>query len=103
SMQISGGDPIQSNLTGSPAIDVLSGGQLTKTGGALSTVSVPVNIAATAQLSTNGGSIQLAGGGTSTGGMNPTQATDRIEIGGTPIYALNAGVNVTGSGRIAVV
>lgn len=91
---------IASNLIGSPAINLFSAG-LTKTSAGTVQVDVAVNVAA-GSLTVNGGTLRLNGGGTSTGTISTTVATDRIEISGAQTYTINSGTNVTGSGRIAV-
>lgn len=92
---------VLSNQTSSPNISI-SGGTLSRIGAGTPQVDAGVNISG-GSLTTNGGSIRLAGGGSISAGLNPTQATDRIELGGTPLFSLNTGASVTGSGRIAVV
>src|SRR5260221_10776597 len=81
SFLLTGTDPIQSDLTGSPSIDVLSGATMSKGGASSSTVGVPVNNAGT--ISAGSATLYLSEGGTHTG---------QFSLGSTGVLRFNSSV-----------
>jgi uncharacterized repeat protein (TIGR01451 family) len=90
-----GSDPIQSDLTATPSIDVLSGGSLSKGGITTSQVGVPVNNAGT--VSAGAGTLYLSEGGTHTGQFSLLASTGVLKFNSsvTP-HTFNAGSSVQG-------
>lgn len=89
--------------SGSSTLNITSTG-FTKTNGGTSQVKAQFNITGAPML-INGGSLQLAGGGTlAPTAMTISGMTDRLEISGgaTKTVAINSSVAVAGSGTVAV-
>src|SRR5258708_987989 len=95
SFLLTGTDPIQSDLTGSPSIDVLSGGSLSKRGASRSSVVVPLNNAGA--IRPGPATLYLAEGGTHTGQFSLIGSTGVLKFNSSvTAHTFSTGASVAG-------